>query len=257
MKKTCYSTILLVALLAIFVGNVTFAQEASTTPDKPGIWGRLFGQNQEKIDQQKVKLEEQRARIENERAKLEEQRLKRASTTARIEDRLQNREGRIASTTAKLEAREEKRASSTALRMARLEEKFKTGVSNKIAKVNDRLGDAIDRIVKIDTRLVAHIAKLKAKNIDTSASDALLVDAKAKLTTAEEKVSTLKTSLESMLGTNISTTTKNTIKAKTAEANTYVKAAHEAYVKVVESLKPGKNKEDKNNATSTATTTTP
>jgi chromosome segregation ATPase len=254
MKKTHYSAILLVAILAIFAGSVAFAQEGGETPDKPGIWGRLFGPKQEKIDDQKERLEEQRVRIEGERAKLEEQRLKRASTTAKIEDRLQNREDRLASTTAKIEVREERRASSTEARKARLEDKFKKGIANQIAKVNDRLSDAIDRITKIDTRLVAHIAKLKAKNVDTTASDALLVTAQAKLALAKEKVTTLNTSLQAILTDNVSTTTKNTIKAKTAEANTYVKAAHEAYINVVENLKPGRNKEDKV-ATSTATTT--
>ncbi len=271
MKKIHYSAIILVAILTMSTGSITFAQTSSTTQNKPGIWGRLFGPNQEKLTEQKAKLDEQKKRIEEQRGKLEEQRLKRASTTIRIEDRLQNREDRVASTTIriedrlqnredrvasttlKLQDRAQKIASSTEAKIVRLAEKFKTGISNQIANVNDRLGDALFRLKSTDERIVAHIAKLKTNNVDTSTADALLINAQAKLTTATEKVSALKTSLGSMLGTSISTTTKNTIKAKTTEANTYVKAAHDAYVKVVESLKPGRNTV----GTSTATTTTP
>lgn len=207
-----------------------------------GLWNKIFGPKKEKIDEQKVKLEEQKNRIEEQRARIEEQRLKMASTTRKIEDRLENRENRIASGTIRIQEGEEKRASSTEARRIRLEEKFNTGIANQIAKVNDRLSDAIDRITKVDTRLVAHIAKLKSRNIDTSTSDALLLEAKAKLTTATEKVTALNTSLQAILATNISTTTKNTIKAKITEANTYVKSAHAAYIKVIENLKPGRNK---------------
>jgi DNA repair exonuclease SbcCD ATPase subunit len=253
MKKTHYSAIVLVALLAVFAGSVAFAQTEASAPNKPGIWTKLFGPKQEKIDDQKARLEEQKIKIEEQRAKLEEQKIKRASTTAKIEDRIQDRENRVAPTTLKLQERAQKIASSTQARVVRLAEKFKTGVSNQIANVNDRLGDALFRLKSTDERIVAHIAKLKSNSIDTSTADTLLIDAQAKLNTATEKVSALKTSLGSMLGTTISTTTKNTIKAKTAEANTYVKSAHEAYIKVVESLKPGRNTV----GTSTATTTTP
>jgi len=218
MKKTHYSVLFTLAILALASSNIVSAEAGLKAQD------RL-------------------------REKL-------ASSTTKIEDRIKKQEERVASSTLRLREREERVASSTANRLARLVEKFKTGIANRIANVNDRLGDAINRLTKTDTRLKAHIAKLKAQNIDTTTSDALLSDAETKLELATSKVLTLKTSLESILSTNISTTTKNTIKTKTAEANTAVKSAHEAYVKVVESLKPGRDKEDKV-ATSTATTTTP
>jgi chromosome segregation ATPase len=252
MKKIHYLTVftIIVTLLGV---NVALAQTESNSGG--GLWSKIFGPKKENVEGQKIKFEEQKNKIEEQRTRIEEQRLKMASTTRKIEDRLENRENRIASSTIRIQEREEKRASSTEARRIRLEEKFKTGIANQIAKINNRLSDAIDRITKVDTRLVAHIAKLKSRNIDTSTSDALLLEAKAKLTTATEKVTALNTSLQAILTTNISTTTKNTIKAKTAEANTYVKSAHEAYVKVIENLKPGRNKTDKDNATSTATTT--
>lgn len=239
MKKTYYLTALSIAILALVGTNIALAETATSTFGNNNRWE----QTREKLNEQKTKFEERKIRIASTTAKIED----------RIENRIENRENKIASGTARMEDRQEKRASSTEARRIRLEEKFKTGIANQISKVNDRLGDAIERLKRTDDRLVAHIVKLKARNVDTSKADLLLVDAQAKLVIATEKVNTLKTSLESILTTNISTTTKNTIKAKTAEANTYVKAAHEAYVKVVESLKPGIN----TTATSTATTTTP
>ena len=239
MKKTYYLTILGLAVVALISGNVALAQTSTATSGSEGRWSNFFEQKKEKIDEQKAKLEDRKAKI--------------ASTTAKIGDRIKNQEAKIASTTAKLLEREDKVASSTEARKVRLEEKFKTGVSNQIAKVNDRLGDALTRLKSTDERLKAHIAILKTRNVDTSKADTLLLDAEAKLAIANEKVTTLATSLQTVLSETISTTTKNTIKTKTVEANTYVKAAHEAFVKVVESLKPGKNSA----ATSTATTTTP
>ncbi len=240
MKKTNYIVIPAFLALALLVGiGVTSAQTNGATESKKSL------------------IEQRQERLEQEKAKLEERKTKMASTSAQIEARLRERDGKLASTTARLQEREERRASSTEARRERLEERFKTGVSNQIAKVNDRLGDAIERLTKTDTRLKAHIAVLKAKNVDTAKADALLVDAEAKLATATEKVTTLATSLQSMLSGTISTTTKSTIKAKTAEANTYVKATHEAFVKVVVSLKPGINKTATSPLNGQATTTTP
>jgi chromosome segregation ATPase len=240
-----------VAIALIFGANLALAQEGTTTPPKPGLWSRIFGGDNQKQDEQKAKMDERRAKLDEERAKLEERRLKMASTTVKIEDRIKNREDRVASTTIRIQDRQQKIASSTEARRVRLEEKFKTGVSNRIAQVNDRLADAIARLTSTDERIKAHIAKLKARNVDTTKADALLVTAEGKLAIATEKVTTLKTSLESVLATNISTSTKNTIKGKTEEANTAVKAAHEAFVNVINNLKPGQNK----TGTSTATTT--
>jgi chromosome segregation ATPase len=273
MKKTQYLTILSVAIALVFGANLALAQTQSTDASKPSLWNRIFGGDNQKQEEQKVKMEERKAKLDEERAKMEERRLKmasttnriedrlenrmekRASTTAKIEDRIKNREDRIASTTMRIEERREKRASGTEARRERLEEKFKTGVSNRIAQVNDRLGDAIERLTNTDTRIKAHIAKLKAKNVDTTNAEALLVTAEGKLTVATEKIATLKTSLESVLATNISTSTKNTIKSKTEEANIAVKATHQAFVNVIESLKPGRNGNEAG-ATTTASTTT-
>ncbi len=218
MKKIHYSTIIAIAITALFIANVAGAET----------------------------IQEKQARL---REKL-------ASSTAKIEDQIRKQENKLASSTERLREREAREASSTAMKIERLVEKFKTGIAHTIAKVNDRLGDAVNRLQKIDTRLQAQIAKFKAQGKDTSESEALLKDAQDKLVIAKEKVTALQTSLQSVLSENISTTTKKTIKTKANEANSYVKAAHQAYVKVVESLKDKKGKKD-NNATSTATTTTP
>lgn len=244
MKKIHYSTIAAVALIAIAIAGASLAGAQTTTGTSSGRWSKYYEQRQKNLEQEKEKLGERKEKL--------------ASTTAKISAKINEREDRIASTTAKLDARikekEDRLASSTARfeeRKARLEDKFKTGVSNKIAKVVDRLGDAITRIKSIDTRIVAHIAKLKAKNIDTSKAETLLVDAQAKLSTATQNVTTLESSVNSILTGNISTSTKATVKAKIASVQKSVKDAHAAYVTVTENLKSDKTE----TATSTATTT--
>ena len=98
---------------------------------------------------------------------------------------------------------------------------------------------------------MAYISKLKAKNIDTSKAETLLVDAQAKLATATQNVTTLGSSVNSVLAENISTSTKATIKTKIADVQKSVKDAHAAYVKVTENLQSDRT----DTATSTATTT--
>lgn len=246
MKKTHYLAVLSLVIVAGLSIGTAFAETEANTQNKPSLWNRIFNQKTVKDDAQKIKIEERRASTT---AKIEDRLERQASTTVRLEDRLEKR----ASTTKKIEERADRMASSTEERKLRLEEKFKVGVSNKIAKVNDRLEDAINRLKLTDQRITDHIARLKANNVTTTNADALLISAEAKLLSATEKVTTLNTSLQTILASNISTTTKNSIKAKTSEANAYVKTAHEAFIKVVESLKPGQNK----TGTSTATTTTP
>lgn len=235
MKKIHYSTIAAVALIVIAGASLAGAQ--TTTDTSSGRWSKYYEQRQKNLEQEKEKLGERKEKL--------------ASTTAKITARINEREDRIASTTAKLEVRNERVASSTEARKARLEDKFKTGVSNKIAKVVDTLGDAISRIKSIDTRIVAHIAKLKAKNINTSKAETLLVDAQAKLSTATQNVTALESSVNSILTGNISTSTKATVKAKIVSVQKSVKDAHAAYVTVTENLKSDKTE----TATSTATTT--
>ena len=250
MKKIHYSTIAILALVAIASTGVALAQ--TTTGTSTGRWSKYYEQKQKNIEQEREKLGKLKDRFasttENMKVRAEN---RLASTTARINARINEREERLASSTARFEARQEKIASSTEARKARLEDKFKTGVSNKIAKVVDRLGDAINRIKSIDTRVAAYIAKLKTKNIDTSKAETLLVDAQAKLATATQNVSTLQSSVSSVLSGTISTSTKATIKTKIADVQKSVKDAHAAYVTVTENLKSDTGEV----ATSTATST--
>ena len=242
MKKTHYSTIVILALVAIATAGIVSAQ--TTTGSTTGRWSKYYEQKQKNLEQEKEKLSERKEKF--------------ASTTANMRTRLENREIHLASTTAKINARinerEDRLASSTArfeAQKIRLEDKFKTGTSNKIAKVVDTLGSAISRIKSIDERIVAYISKLKAKNIDTSKVETLLVDAQAKLATATQNVTTLQSSVDSVLSGSISTSTKATIKTKIANVQKSVKDAHAAYIKVTENLKSDVS----NVATSTATTT--
>lgn len=265
MKKTYYLAIFGLILGTLFSLNTALAQ--SSDDSKPGFWGSIFGPKKEKLDEQKIRLDERKEKFASTTAKIEELRKEReskmASTSAKIEDRIKDRQIKMASTTLKLQERIGNKASSTEAKRLRLEDKFKSVQSKQIGKINDRLADAIERIRNIDTRLKAHILKLKARNVDTTKADALLVDAEAKLKLAEDKVTALNTSLQAILTENISTTTKNTIKTKTMEANSYVKDAHGAYINVVKNLKPGQygngsgsGTTTKSTATSTTATTT-
>lgn len=230
MKKIHYSIPIAVAIIALVGVNIAGAQ--TTTTNESGL-GKFIEQRQQNINDMKTKLENRKVKL--------------ASTTEKIKGKIMEREGRIASTTAKFEERKEKIASSTAARKVRLEERFKDGVSNKIAKVVDRLGDAINRIKDIDSRIVSRIAKLKAANVDTSKVDALLVDAQAKLKAASDNVLNLESGVGSVLTGGVSTSTKASIKTKITDVNASVKAAHAAYVKVIENIKT-----DQPTATTTA-----
>ena len=213
--------------------QVTNAQTTTATSSR---WTKFYQNKQKQLNEQKARL---------------------ASSTARFQEQIKNKEAKLASSTAKLQEkiveREAKITSSTALRQEKLAEKFKTGVSNQIAQVVDNLTGVLDNLKDIDTRITTRIAKLKSENVDTAKAESLLPDAQAKLTTATSEINSLQTSVQSVLASGVSTTTKAAVKAKITEVRNSVKAAHAAYVQVIENLKSGQNKVE--NSTSTATST--
>lgn len=236
MKKT-YPLLIAAFVLSTLIGAQSVS--AQTTSASSSRWTKFYQQKQNQLEERKAKL---------------------ASSTARVMEKINDREAKLASTTARIEEkiaeRAAKIASSTAARKERLADKFKKGTENKIAQVVDQLSDVLNNLKNIDGRIISRIAKYKAENIDTSKAESLLPDAQTKLLAATDKVNTLQTSIQAALQAGVSTTTRAAIKTKIADVRNSVKAAHAAYILVIENLKPGENApKSATSSVSTATST--
>lgn len=239
--------------------------------DGEGFFGNFMQKREAKVEEVKEKsenrLRERDERFASTTARIEDRLEKRearattsprfASTTIRIEDRLRDREDRFASTTAKIRAKIDERlnriASTTQVWKQKMTDKFTSGVENRISKVVDNLTDALTKLTSADVKLLQRIKTLQENNIDTTVAEGLIKTAETKLDSAKTQVSLLKSSVEGVLAGGVSTSTKATIKTKLEDARNAVKDAHKAFVNVQENLKPGFNKV--RTATSTATST--
>ncbi len=243
MKKTHYVALSIITAITLS----TCAGFVSAQTSTPNRWTQYSQQRQKELENRKEKLASTSTKVAE---KFKEREEKLASTSTKVAEKFKEREEKLASTTAKFEERMQNRASSTQARITKLADRFKTGVSNKIANVVDRLGDVINHLKDIDTRIVSRIQKLKSANVDTTKADSLLVDAQTKLATATQNVSSLTSSVQLLLTNGVSTTTKASVKTKIAQVQDSVKVARAAYTKVVENLQSEKTTE-----TSAATTT--
>jgi hypothetical protein len=164
-------------------------------------------------------------RLEN-RAEAVETRIE--NRVDRVETRTENREDRV-------ENRTEKKASTSVEFKAKADAKRLTLI-NKYAENMLRVHKAA-RIVKIEAE----------KGINLDASEAKLVIARAKITTAETYVNGIMANVNAATGTP--ETVKTTVKGYFAISRENLKVAHQALVDVISSMKVGLNLN--------ATTTTP
>lgn len=121
-------------------------------------------------------------------------------------------------------------------------------------KIAKEFEQALKNVKKLADRVEEVIVKLESKGNDLSSQRALLADAKAKISVAESDV----TALENALSATTTLTTRKevlkSVKTQVEKTKADLKAAHKAVVKVITSLKPGR--EEKKQATSTEATST-
>lgn len=119
-------------------------------------------------------------------------------------------------------------------RMKKLDEKAKERVGNKIGSIYKGLEERVARLTKIDAELSARIATAANAGNDTSAAAALLTTAQAALTKAKTDVEATKVALAAEANAS---TSKEAIRTLVKTAEDSIKAAGEAYKKVVEAVK--------------------
>ena len=84
MKKSLYSTAAIFTLI-IATAGVAGAQTATNTGTTTGRWTKYYEQRQKNLADRKAKIDNKKVKV--------------ASTTAKIEERLEDRQARIASKT--------------------------------------------------------------------------------------------------------------------------------------------------------------
>ena len=145
-------------------------------------------------------------------------------------------------------------ASTTSGIKSDIENRIGKKLDNQRTKIANEFEVAIRNLKKLVERVEAVIVKLESKGNDLSSQRTLLADAKAKIEIADNSV----TALENALSATTTPTTKRAVlkvvKTEAEKARADIKAAHRAIVKIISSLKPGR--EEKKQATSTESTAT-
>lgn len=148
-------------------------------------------------------------------------------------------------------------------------DKMEEQVNKFTERLRERYDAAVNRLDVLTLRIESRIAKIKAVDIDVSEAEELLIDAKDKIATAKASIALIgtpeTTTTDSTTSTDSSTVNalKNSFgetRAQVAKAKEDLKEAHAALVDVINGLKPGQNKLEKEMqankaATTTATTT--
>jgi len=129
-------------------------------------------------------------------------------------------------------------------------DKIKEEVDRFIQNVIERFTAADNRLIKLADRIDSRIEKLQTANISVSTSTDLMIIARAKINEATTSVASIVSKTKDVSTETTMTTIREefkTIKAQIETAKEKIKIAHAALVDVVNSLKPGQNKMDKEN----------
>jgi TolA-binding protein len=176
-----------------------------------------------------------------------------SSARERAEDRFEEmKEEREAG----LQARQEERTEQRSEVIEKLQANFNRFNENLV----QRFEAAVERLAKLASRIESRIAKMESQGSDMAESKKLLSDARVKLSTASSSVASLVDGIET-LDLSQATSTQSfkgafkVVKDLVGKAKSDLKAAHAALVDVIESMKPGRNR-DKTGAQSTSTATT-
>lgn len=156
-----------------------------------------------------------------------------------------------------IEAKKESLKNSVEERRQNAEDKIKERMDQFVQNVKNRYEAAISRLGILADRIDSRIAKIEKQNTLKETSESTdLSKAKELMVVAREKIEIAKISITDIASTTITTTntsastTKeilkqkfNIIKTQIKKAKEDIKTAHAALVDVVNSLKPGQNKE--------------
>ncbi len=171
----------------------------------------------------------------------------RASSTDRKVEVKAALETRKASSTDRRGEFEARKASSTEKRIE-VQENIAKRLSAHAAKM---FTATVERLEKLIARLESRITKVKAEGGVAAISEGFIAEAKSHLSLAKAEIATFSSIdlSEDKLRENVST-----LRAAGAEVKEHLKAAHQALVKAIRALKPGRSTNN-GNATSTATST--
>ena len=156
----------------------------------------------------------------------------------------------------KIEAKKEALKNSVEERRQNALNKIIERVNQFVQNIIERFDAATNRLEKLADRINSRITKMEARNVDVAKAKELLAAAKAKIETAKISVTGI---AGATIDTSLSTTTVavkkdfGIIKTKIEKAKEDIKAAHAALVEVVNNLKPGQNKLEKENKTASTT----
>ena len=148
----------------------------------------------------------------------------------------------------KAKAKEEPREIKAETEERREEQKsnFEERLSKFLEKLVERYEAAVRRLERIIARIESRIDKLKTVGVDVTQAEGFLTQAKSKFDTASSSVESLISEVGDF--TKLESPTLEELRAAYGEvkvalevAKNDIKAAHEALVLVIKSLKPGRN----------------
>lgn len=171
-------------------------------------------------------------------------------------------ESRKESLKQEMEQRKETIKNSIEERRQNIADKIEVRTSQFVQNVIKRLNAAADRLDILMQRIESRIAKIKERNIDTSAAEELLSVAQSKISEAKTSIAAISFQPNTDSDSASASTTNDVIKeafestrVQIELAKQNLKEAHSALVDVIKNLKPGDNKLKKIEANNNASTT--
>lgn len=264
-KKTAFA--LLVAASFAMTG-VAFAQEGTadtTATEGSAVTNTGTTQNRDamraaaeaKAAEMRRLAEQQRMGIEAKKGELQAMR---ASTTDMMQQKRGELEAKRASTTEMLQDKRAELGARIASTTERMQERRKQESLRYAKRMEERMAAAFDRLSKLADRIDERIAKITAanKNIKTDTAKARLVDARKKIEAGRTALTGLQGQVEAALASADPKTGFEGVRAATKVIEGDAKAAHQALVDAIKSLKantPDRLENDDNGGAPTATTT--
>lgn len=151
----------------------------------------------------------------------------------RAQERIDNMENRI-------DAKKEKIEERTASREAKLDARKQSIVDKIVGYANRLLERANRRIERLDNiwkKIEARMDKMKAAGKDLSSVNSLVADVQAKRQAAVLSISSAKTAVTALQGSNEPKTAFQTVKGQLETVLTAIKAYHQSILAVIRSLK--------------------
>ena len=130
-------------------------------------------------------------------------------------------------------------------------EKSKERIRTYASLMVNRFEAAVERLNILSERIDGRIIKLEAEGIDVRQAKDLMATAKSKIVTAKTEVQHIESALTMILTSDTPREALNSAKKLIDTTRDSVKSAHAALVDVVNSLKPGQNRDKSGTATTT------